>query len=178
MTYFTEEHFRNYRENLNESQRMFSSRASSNLNTVFDIFISYNINDKAIIIGVYNELTERGFKVYVDFIVDSQLQRSNVTPQTARIIRQRLEHSKSLIYAQSPNAAMSRWMPWELGVVDGHTRRCAVLPILKNGTDPYQKQEYLRLYPVVRPNAFRTMTVYSDVNGQELASSLNLFVNR
>lgn len=177
MAYFTEAHFRNYRENLNESQRTFSSRAGANINTIFDIFISYNINDKAIITGVYNELTEMGFKVYVDFIVDRQLQRSNVTLETAQTIRQRLEHSKSLIYAQSPAAAMSRWMPWELGVVDGHTKRCAVMPILERETDPYYKQEYLKLYPVVKPNSNNTITVFKDANGRELALTVYSFVN-
>ena len=65
---------------------------------------------------MYNELTEMGFKVYVDFIVDSSLDRNNVTLKTAQTIRRRLENSKSLIYAQSPAAVMSKWMPWELGV--------------------------------------------------------------
>lgn len=31
----------------------------------------------------------------------------------------RLEHSHSIIYAESPNANKSNWMPWEIGVVDG-----------------------------------------------------------
>ena len=177
MAYYTEAHFRNYRANLNESQRTFSARARTDLNMVFDIFISYNINDKAIITGVYNELTERGFKVYVDFIVDSQLDRSNVDLNTAQTIRRRLENSKSLIYAQSPNAAMSKWMPWELGVVDGHTKRCAVLPILTNGTDFYYKQEYLKLYPVIKPSVDNTMYVYKDVQGRETLSTVYSFVN-
>ena len=177
MAYYTEAHFRYYRENLNETQRNFSSTARNNHNTVFDIFISYNIRDKEIIRGVYNELTEMGFKVYVDFIVDSNLDRSNVTLQTAQTIRRRLENSKSLIYAQSPAAAMSRWMPWELGVVDGHTKRCAVLPILPSSTDRYYKQEYLQLYPVIRPSSTNSMYVYREENGTERLSSVYSFIN-
>lgn len=177
MAYYTEAHFRNYRENLNENQRNFSAKARNDLNTIFDIFISYNFNDKTIIRGVYNELTEMGFKVYVDFIVDSNLDRSSVTLQTAQTIRRRLENSKSLIYAQSPSAAMSRWMPWELGVVDGHTKRCAVLPILANSTDLYGKQEYLKLYPVIKPGTMNSMYVYKDVNGRESLSTVYSFIN-
>ena len=177
MAYYTEAHFRNYRENLNESQRAFSAKARNDLNTIFDIFISYNFNDKAIIRGVYNELTEMGFKVYVDFIVDSSLDRSNVTLQTAQTIRRRLENSKSLIYAQSPYAAMSRWMPLELGVVDGHTKRCAVLPILANSTDLYGKQEYLKLYPVIKPGTMDSMYVHKEINGRESLSTVYSFIN-
>ncbi len=176
MAYFTESHFRYYRENLNESQRSFSYSAGRDINTIFDIFISYNINDKAIIYGVYNELTEMGFKVYVDFIIDPDLNRQNVTVETARRIRARLENSKSLIYAQSPNAAMSRWMPWELGVVDGHTKKCAILPIFACITDVYNKQEYLKLYPVIKPHSTNHMQVYKEINGVESPVDLLKFI--
>lgn len=177
MAYFTESHFRDYRENLNESQRTFSHTARGDVNTKFDIFISYNFNDKDIIRGVYNELTEIGFKVYVDFIIDPDLNRQIVTLETAKRIRSRLENSKSLIYAQSPNAAMSRWMPWELGVVDGHTKKCAILPIFSSITDVYSKQEYLKLYPVIKPNPISRMLVFKEDNGVESPVYLASFIN-
>lgn len=176
MPYFTESHFKYYRENLNESQRTFSSRASRDSGTVFDIFVSYNIKDKDIIRGLYNELTERGFKVYVDFIIDSQLDRNNVTLDTAKTIRNRLEKSKSLIYAQSPNAAMSKWMPWELGVVDGHTKKCAVLPIMLDGDAYYAKQEYLKLYPIIKPGLYGLFYVHEEKDGVENRILLNSFL--
>jgi hypothetical protein len=176
MYYFTESHFRYFKENLTEGQRTFSRIAEKDINTKFDIFISYNINDKAIIRGVYNELTEMGFKVYVDFIIDTTLNRNNVTLETAKKIRARLENSKSLIYAQSPNAAMSRWMPWELGVVDGHTKKCAILPIFSSSTSNYSKQEYLKLYPVIKPSSIYHMLVYREVNGIESPIQLSTFI--
>ena len=67
MAYYTEAHFRNYRENLNENQRNFSAKARNDLNTIFDIFISYNFNDKTIIRGVYNELSLH-FKGIIPYI--------------------------------------------------------------------------------------------------------------
>lgn len=178
MAYFTESHFRDYRANLNESQQYFSYSAARNINTLFDIFLSYNINDKAIISGVYNELTEMGFKVYVDFIIDKDLNRSIITLETAKRIRERLENSKSLIYAQSPSASMSKWMPWELGVVDGHTKKCAVLPILSNSTEFYSKQEYLKLYPIIRQHCgSHHMLVYKEEKGIETPLFLSTFIN-
>ena len=108
---------------INEKQRTFSAGS----NELFDEFLSYNINDKDVVKGIYYVLKNMGFKVYVDFMVDPQLDRRSVTKETAECIQSRLMHSKSLIYAQSSNAAMSKWMPWELGVVDGNTSKCFII---------------------------------------------------
>ena len=110
-----------------EQQRTFSAGS----NELFDVFLSYNINDKDVVKGIYYVLKNMGFKVYVDFMVDPQLDRRSVTKETAECIQSRLKHSKSLIYAQSSNAAMSKWMPWELGVVDGNTSKCFIMPVQK-----------------------------------------------
>lgn len=122
MRYYREGYFKEIMASipLNEQQRTFSASSHE----TFDVFISYNINDKIVVRGIYYMLTKMGYKVYVDFMVDPQMNRSNVTKETAACIQNRLKHSKSLIYAQSSNAAMSKWMPWELGVVDGKTNKC------------------------------------------------------
>lgn len=177
MAYFTENYFRNYYTILNENQRTFSSRAESDLDTKFDIFVSYNIKDKKIIEGVYYKLTSMGFKVYVDFVIDKQLNRNSVDLKTAKTIQRRLFNSKSLIYALSPNASMSKWMPWELGMVDGNTRKCAILPIVANSNDSYARQEYLRLYPVIEEGVYNTMVVnYKSIVSNKV--DLNTFVKQ
>lgn len=141
---------------INEQQRTFS--ASSN--ELFDIFLSYNINDKDVVKGIYYVLKKMGFKVYVDFMVDPQLDRRSVTKETAECIQSRLKHSKSLIYAQSSNAAMSKWMPWELGVVDGKTSKCFIMPVQKGYEIINSRQEYLLLYPVIGVNTLGELRVY------------------
>ena len=141
---------------INEQQRSFS--ASSN--ELFDIFLSYNINDKDVVKGIYYVLKNMGFKVYVDFMVDPQLDRRSVTKETAECIQSRLKHSKSLIYAQSSNAAMSKWMPWELGVVDGNTSKCFIMPVQKGYEIINSRQEYLLLYPVIGINTSSELRVY------------------
>lgn len=60
--------------------------------------------------------------------------------------------SKTLLLAVSANAALSKWMPWELGYVDGNTSKCAILPISQDNitrTD-FTRAEYLLLYPYVK----------------------------
>lgn len=151
---FTEDFFRRVgRTSLNESQQreqhLFSRTASLSDSQTFDIFLSYNIADKAVVEGIYYYLTKLGYKVYLDSIIDPDLDRNLVTKQTAEKIRKRLRNSKSLIFAASKGACLSKWMTWELGMVDGNTSKCMLLPVAKGYEAVYNKQEYLKIYPVI-----------------------------
>ena len=167
--FFTERFFRNYsRTSLNESQqhvlRIFSRTASWSDSEKFDIFLSYNIADKEVVEGIYNYLSELGYKVYLDFIIDPNLERSSVTKQTADKIHKRLMNSRSLIFAASKYASLSKWMTWELGVVDGNTSKCMLLPVAQDYETVFNKQEYLNLYPIICLSDFDTPKV-EDVGG-------------
>jgi hypothetical protein len=132
-------------------QKLFSAKTVSD-NTVFDIFLSHSFLDKSEVQGLYQELTDFGFTVYVDWIVDPHLDRTNVTKTSAKLIQSRLKHSKTLLLAISTNASMSKWMPWELGYVDGHTNKCAIIPVSKERNPPksFKGTEYLLLYPFIK----------------------------
>ena len=158
ISYSRESYFKSIvaRMPINEQQRTFSAGS----NELFDVFLSYNINDKDVVKGIYYVLKNMGFKVYVDFMVDPQLDRRSVTKETAECIQSRLKHSKSLIYAQSSNAAMSKWMSWELGVVDGNTSKCFIMPVQKGYEIINSRQEYLLLYPVIGINTSSELRVY------------------
>lgn len=125
---------------------------SRDLTTGFDIFLSHSLLDKDEVEGIYIELRNKGYSVYVDWIVDPQLDRNNVTKETAERIRNRMRSSKSLILAISTNAALSKWIPWELGYVDGHTRQCSLLPVSREAVVPktFNRSEYLLLYPYIK----------------------------
>lgn len=136
---------------LESQQKVFSERKVPE-NTEFDIFLSHSFLDKSEIQGLYQELTDFGFKVYVDWIVDPHLDRKNVTKTSAKLIQTRLKFSKSLLLAISTNAAMSKWMPWELGYVDGNTNKCAIIPVSNERNPPkyFKGTEYLLLYPFIK----------------------------
>ena len=175
MKYYSEEFFRKIVGALpiNEQQRTFSSR----MEETFDIFISYNINDQKVVRGIYMFLKGLGYKVYVDFIVDPHLNRGNVNKITTSTIQKRLKNSKSLIYAQSENAAMSKWMPWELGVVDGNTGKCMIMPVQKGTETIKSRQEYLMLYPVIGLDALGGLIIRESetaVYGKTLKTYLGL----
>ncbi len=111
----------------------------------YDLFISHSFSDKELVIGLLHLFTNAGYKVYIDWINDSSLDRSNVTPETAALIRQRVKQSKGTSYIATSNSTNSKWCPWELGVADGLTGRVCILPVMH--TEFFTGQEYLSLYP-------------------------------
>ena len=60
-----------------------------------------------------------------------------------------MKASRCLFYSTTERATESKWMPWELGYMDGHCTRAAILPIVAYSTDSYPGQEYLGVYPYV-----------------------------
>ena len=116
----------------------------------YDIFLSHSIKDAELILGIKKICEDLGYSVYVDWIEDSQLDRSEVTKHTADILRKRMMSSKSLFYVTTGNAENSKWMPWECGYFDGLKGKVAIVPIKKYSyDDEYIGQEYLGLYPYV-----------------------------
>lgn len=139
----------------------------------FDIFLSHASKDADLILGVKVILENMGYKVYVDWIEDSQLDRSRVTPDTAELLRVRMRQSNSLIWVATEAASESKWMPWELGYFDGFKpKQVAILPLVDNTTDVFKGQEYLAIYPVVDKDRYtdgRT-DVFVESKGKEWAT--------
>lgn len=119
--------------------------------TVFDIFLSYRTDDSDVVGGVYDDLVRRGYRVYLDRVMDPQLDRTKVTKDTADVLRNRLIHSKSLFYTATENAAKSTWMPWELGFQDGYRNKSAIVPVTEGGTSQFTGVEFVAIYPRVVP---------------------------
>ena len=121
-------------------------------NYPFDIFLSHSFLDRKKVKGLYDILTASGYSVYVDWINDPQLDRNNVTKKTAELVRHRMKSSKSLLLAISTNASLSKWIPWELGYVDGNINKCAIVPVSDDLVTPkrFERAEYLLLYPYIK----------------------------
>lgn len=145
-------------KNLIFENKQFSAQRGAKNN--FDIFLSHSFLDKQEVRGLYLELTNLGYSVYVDWIVDPQLDRNNVTKESAELIRRRMKSSKTLLLAISENAEMSKWMPWELGYVDGNTNKCAIIPVSRQAYSPkvFRGKEYLKLYPFLKKAALSYQT--------------------
>lgn len=135
-------------ESLNQLTR--SSQQFSASKT-YDIFLSHSFLDAELIEALKEEFEGLGLKVYVDWIEDRQLDRSAVTSETAKTIKERMKCCKSLIYAFSDNSSKSKWMPWELGFFDGYKGIVAVLPVVETPTssEAFVGTEFLGIYPYI-----------------------------
>jgi len=121
----------------------------------FDIFLSHSYLDRKIIYGIYLELTRLGYSVYIDWLKDPELNRDEVSKESADKIRQRLFESKCLFYATTANSNHSNWMPWELRVMDGYNQKVVILPLIENHQDEFLRLEYLELYPYIEKGTIR-----------------------
>lgn len=176
MEYFNESYFRNKanRMSLYEQRTYSEELQGAPIDKQFDVFLSYNISDLNVVKDIYYTLSQMGFKVYLDCIVDADMKRNETDKDTAKRLQSRLKNSKSLIYAQSPEAGKSNWMPWELGVVDGHTGKCMIMPVTKDAKPISSRREYLLLYPYIKPwGTEEKMRVFTELypnSGEDLAS--------
>lgn len=126
------------------------ARVVASTRSAFDIFLSHSIQDKELVIGTQRVLERSGKSVYVDWLVDPNLDRTKVSGATADKLRTRMRQCKSLMFLYSRNSKSSRWMPWELGYFDGYNGNVAILPIIPDGgTLDFGNEEYLQLYPKV-----------------------------
>ena len=114
----------------------------------FDVFLSHSSNEpEEILLGIRGFLEDAGLSVYVDRYTDPQLMPEEVTPETADTLRSRLRASRSLLYVHSRHSKLSRWMPWELGFMDGASRRIGIAPVVQTTQKTFEGEEYLGLYP-------------------------------
>ena len=131
-------------KSLNE-QRIFSDKPK-----YYDIFLSHSSGDAEIVAGLKFEIEDLGYSVYIDWIEDPLMNRSNVTKETALVLQERMKNCKSLIYAFSENSSTSKWMPRELGYFDALKGTVAILPISRNSKSSFQGTEYLGIYYYVQ----------------------------
>lgn len=119
----------------------------------YDIFLSQTIRDAEIVLGVFDLLTELGFTVFCDWIVEPTAQRDAVTPANAAFIRGVMAKSATLLFLDTEGAEQSLWMCWEIGWFDGENGHVAVLPVLAGDQKHYRGREFLGLYPYIEVDA-------------------------
>lgn len=144
----------------------------------FDIFLSHSIDDSDLVLGVMTLLQKQGLRVYVDWVVDRQLNRNSVDKETAAVLRARMKSSSSMMYIATDNSINSKWMPRELGFFDGHKpNQVAILPLLDSDNQSFEGQEYLGLYPLVTKYLQNnSMNYYVEERGHRW-SNLKYFAN-
>lgn len=129
---------------LTENRQIFFAKST------YDLFLSHSYLDKSLVYTIVDLFNHAGYSVYVDWMVDTQLDRNNVTPGTAKSLRGRMDTCQGLAYISTDNISTSKWCPWELGYMDGKRNgRCAILPVLDSETAGFSGREYLGIYPFI-----------------------------
>ena len=148
----------------------------------FEIFLSHSAHTPE---AKRNSITlaraienHTGQKVYIDWRDDPELDRSHVTGNTARRLKDRIIHSKMLVYADTPDARDSKWCQWELGIADGADIVPIIFPysIGPHGSG-YPKVEFLSIYPYIETtqNGLGVWRVFNPETGDELTGLSNKF---
>jgi hypothetical protein len=117
----------------------------------YDVFLSHRKLDAREVLALKELIESQGLSVYVDWLENPELDRSNVTPATADHLRAVMDKCRSLLYAISMNSSESKWMPWELGYSDARHGNVAIVPLSEGDlvSAGYQGQEFLGLYPYI-----------------------------
>lgn len=115
----------------------------------YDIFLSQTIRDAEIVLGVYDLLTEAGYSVFCDWLEAPLRDRHEVSPANAAFVRSTMGSCDTLLFIDSPGAAQSLWMCWEVGWFDGAIGPVAILPVVQDDQPYYFGREFLSLYPYV-----------------------------
>jgi hypothetical protein len=134
-------------------QELLKESRTFSADKTFDVFLSHSYADVTVssadLLGLKFFMEDLGVSVYVDWIEDTALDRSQVSPATAATLKTRMRSCKSLLFAVSARTADSKWMPWELGFFDGSQKPVAIAPLVEGVERVFQGQEYLGLYPYV-----------------------------
>jgi len=116
----------------------------------YDIFLSHSYLDKSLVYAIVDLFNNAGYSVYVDWMVDTQIDRDRINATTVKTLQNRMNTCRCLAYIATGNISNSKWCPWELGYVDGKQNgRCAILPVLENQSSGFSGQEYLGIYPFI-----------------------------
>ncbi|ARW16882.1 TIR domain-containing protein [Komagataeibacter europaeus] len=133
---------------LRKSTALESLTETASADAIFDVFLSHSSREpENILLGIKGYLEDAGLSVYVDCYTDPQLSPEDVMPETAETLRGRLRTSKSLLYVYSRHSKLSRWMPWELGFMDGAGGRVGIAPVAQAACSTFDGEQYLGLYP-------------------------------
>lgn len=154
-------------KSLDDAERLLK-RASANFGTKdrYDVFLSHRKLDAREVLALKELIESQGFSVYVDWVENPELDRTNVTPATAAHLRSVMDKCRSLLYAISVNSGESKWMPWELGYSDARHGKVAIVPVSDADliSDSYQGQEFLGLYPYISAVSLSSAQAYLRVN--------------
>lgn len=136
------------RDDLGDGERLTKSfDAATKRSPAGTTFLSYSSKDEDLIPIVVRILENNGATVYVDKKDPSLLGRP--PREIATTLRSRIKQTKKLVMFATAASKESRWVPWELGIADGHRDAAgvAIFPAVDTASDyQWAEREYLGAY--------------------------------
>jgi len=131
---------------------------------MYDLFLSHSSLDSALLLEMKAILNSDDINVYVDWVSDrSSLKRELTNVNTAKVIIERLNSSKALLYIHTSASLNSKWTPWELGYFHALKNKiCVYYPETLEEVPPY-----LEIYPTVSLKESRFLV--KDDSGKEVS---------
>ena len=75
-------------------------------------------------------LNSKDLTVYVDWVEDQlALKRELTSVDTAKVLIERINSSRAIIFVKTSQSALSLWTPWELGYAQAIGKKITVLEI-------------------------------------------------
>jgi hypothetical protein len=141
--------------NFSANSEMLKEARAFTPSQTYDVFVSHRTGDAELVWGIKAVIEAEGLSTYVYWAENPAAVTQPVTRATADGLRQKMRSCRSLIYVDSSAAGASKWMPWELGYLDGYRERVAIFPVAQGASavTTYIGQEYLGLYPWVRESS-------------------------
>jgi hypothetical protein len=132
----------------NEGSLARSLLARSQASKRIGVFLSHSHEDKDLVLPAVRFLQSQGVDIFVDWL--DQAMPTDISGETARILKQKIvEYSKFLMLV-TENSKNSKWVPWELGVADGHKSLNSIALLAVDRRDrQFTGNEYLNLYPKI-----------------------------
>lgn len=96
----------------------------------YDVFLSHSSHDSNLVLKLMSILNSKDLTVYVDWVEDQlALKRELTSVDTAKVLIERINSSRAIIFVKTSQSALSLWTPWELGYAQAIGKKITVLEI-------------------------------------------------
>lgn len=125
----------------------------------FDLFLSHSSKDVDALLRLKTTLNFQGINVYIDWVNDrEQLSRELTNKDTAKVIIERINSCKAMMYFNTEASLLSQWTPWELGYAYALGKKICVWQIGEVKETP----SYLDIYDKVIVEGDNIVVVSND----------------
>ena len=109
------------------------------------VFLAHSHEDEELIENARLLIASQGAKIYVDYKDPSM--PPITSPETAKLLKERIKACKKFIMLASNNALESKWVPWELGFADSARliNNVAIFPVVDRDS-VWKGNEYVGIY--------------------------------